>query len=194
MIYSTSFMDFWLNSVYDKLSKRANSFDIITSRLEQLKRPVVIIETGCSRYQDSWEGDGNSTVIWDKFVNHCGGAVYSVDIDSNATDHAKKLVSAKTSIITADSISWLKGLTTLRQSVDLLYLDSYDIDWNNPEPSMKHHAMELNASLHLLQPGTIVAVDDNFPNVGKGYIVESVANALGWTNILNEYIKAWVVT
>jgi hypothetical protein len=59
---------------------------------------------------------------------------------------------------------------------------------------MKHHAKELNASLHLLSPGSIVAVDDNLENVGKGYIVESVAVALGWTTIVNEYVKAWVVT
>jgi hypothetical protein len=184
-------MSYWLHTVSDKLTKRANAFDIITSKLEELERPVTIIETGCSRYNDSWEGDGNSTVIWDRFVNYFGGLVYSVDIDPIATEHAKLLVSEKTNVITSDSVEWLK-VADLK--ADLLYLDSYDIDWNNPDPSMKHHAKELNASLHLLSIGSIVAVDDNLPDVGKGYIVESVALALGWTPIVNEYIKAWVVT
>lgn len=184
-------MDAWLHTVSDKLTKRANAFDIITSKLEGLQRPVTIVETGCSRYENSWEGDGNSTIIWDKFVNYFGGQVYSVDIDPNSTAHAKLLVSDKTNVITSDSIEWLK-LVDLK--VDLLYLDSYDIDWNNPDPSMRHHEKELNASLHLLSPGSIVAVDDNLPHVGKGYIVESVALSLGWKPIVDEYIKAWIVT
>ena len=186
----SKFMDLWLGTVYDKLSKRANAFDIITSKLEELNRPVTIIETGCSRYVDSWEGDGNSTVIWDNFVSNFGGEVYSVDIDPNHTVYAKALVSDKTTIVTSDSVQWLKGLSL---NADLLYLDSYDIDWNNPEPSMRHHENELMASMHILRPGSIVAVDDNLENVGKGYIVEQIANHLGWTTIVDEYIKAWVV-
>lgn len=187
----SKFMNLYLKDVYDKLSKRANAFDIITSKLEELNRPVIIVETGCSRYADSWYGDGNSTVVWDNFVNSFGGNVYSVDIDPIATTHAKMLVSEKTIIETSDSVEWLR---TLNLKADLLYLDSYDIDWNNPNPSMKHHAKELNASLHLISPGSVVAVDDNLENVGKGSIVESVAIALGWTPIVDEYVKAWVVT
>jgi hypothetical protein len=186
----SKFMDIWLGSVYDKLSHRANAFNIITSKLEELNRPVIIIETGCSRYSDSWHGDGNSTVIWDNFVSNFGGEVYSVDIDPNATIYAKTLVSDKTTIFTSDSVEWLKGLNLY---ADLLYLDSYDIDWNNPEPSMKHHENELKSSMHIIKPGSIVAVDDNLENVGKGYMVEQIAKDLGWTTIVNEYIKAWVV-
>lgn len=183
-------MDLWLNTKYKDLSKRADAFDTLTLSLESLNRPVTIVETGCSRQEYNWEGDGNSTVIWDKFVNYFGGVVYSVDIDPVATQYARSLVSQKTKVITSDSIEWLKTFNT---KIDLLYLDSYDIDWNNPEPSMKHHEQELLASLHMLSKDSIVAVDDNLENVGKGYLVEKIAKEKEWTFLINQYIKAWIV-
>jgi len=184
-------MDIWLGTVYKDLSKRANAFDLITSKLEELQRPVIIVETGCSRYENSWEGDGNSTVIWDKFVNAFGGEVYSVDINEDATKYARRLVSEKTKIFTSDSVEWLRSLDL---EVDLLYLDSFDIDWNNPEPSMRHHDKELDAAFRMLHKGSIVAVDDNLENVGKGYIVQARAEELGWIPLVNEYVKAWIVS
>lgn len=43
-----------------------------------------IVETGCARTAESWEGDGQSTLLFDRFVNALGGSVLSVDIDPAA--------------------------------------------------------------------------------------------------------------
>lgn len=183
----------WFPEIYNKLNKRANSFDILIFELENLNRPVTILETGCARFSENWDGDGMSTLIWDKLVNSIGGIVYSVDIDSNAVKFAKNLVSEQTLIHCGDSVEFLNLMSTTGLKIDLLYLDSYDIDWNNPEPSMQHHKNELDRSIKMLSKGSIVAVDDNLPDMGKGHLVGIEAEKLGWTPIINQYIRAWKV-
>ena len=190
----TTFMDRWLCTRYRDLSARADAFDKITAHLESLGRDVVIVETGCLRQQGNWAGDGQSTLVWDAFVNYQGGHVYSVDLDVKAAALANSLTSDRTTVEANDSVPYLLRLATLGVGADLLYLDSYDIDWANPEPSMKHHERELDAAWPMLHPGSIVAVDDNRADVGKGYLVGLVAERKGWTVLVDGYVRAWIVT
>ena len=65
-------------------------------------------------------------------------------------------------------------LEKIKQPADLIYLDSYDFEDNNPIPSMTHHLKELVSSAHIrvLSPGILMAVDDNFGDgVGKGKFI-----------------------
>ena len=187
-------MDRWLCTRYRDLDRRGSAFDTITQHLESLSRDVVIVETGCLRQEGNWGGDGQSTLVWDAFVNYQGGQVFSVDLDVKAAALANSLTSDKTRVEANDSIKYLIHMTTLGLSIDLLYLDSYDIDWNDPEPSMRHHEKELDAAWPMLKPGSIVAVDDNLPGVGKGYLVGLVADCKGWTVLADGYVQAWIVT
>lgn len=51
-------------------------------------------------------------------------------------------------------------LRNFRDPIDVLYLDSYDVDWTNPSGSMEHHLQELKAAWPLLARRSIVAFDD----------------------------------
>jgi hypothetical protein len=57
-------------------------------------------------------------------------------------------------------VAWLQQQTDLDQ-VDLFYLDSYDVDWNNDTASADHHLKEFLAIESSIKPGAVVALDDN---------------------------------
>ena len=189
-----SFSADWLQPRAQDLGKRYDAFYAICAQLEQLGRPVTIVETGCVRMEHNWAGDGQSTIVWDQFAQHVGGRVLSVDLDPHAAALAHSLTSDLTTVECNDSVAWLLHLATIGLEVDFLYLDSYDIDWSNPEPSMQHHMKEIEAAAPMLHPGSIVAVDDNQPDAGKGYLVGQYAEQHGWTELHNSYVRAWVVS
>lgn len=169
----------------------------------------IIVETGCSTHQGT-----KSTTLWDMFVNKFGGNVYSVDLNNVAVVNANKMTSDKTLVTCSDSVEYLKTFT---QPIDLLYLDSYDVDFNNPLPSAQHHLNEFNAVKHLLHKGSIVLIDDtpisanwydnacsipendsrklNFnPDMcGKGSLVNIELEKMNATKILHQYQSLWII-
>lgn len=188
------FKDVWLAQHRGKLGARAIAFDAITDHLESLGRDVTVVETGCMRQEGNWSGDGQSTLVWDALVNMVGGQVWSVDIDRAAVELAQRSTSDKTIVKCMDSVAFLTFMAEASGIVaDLLYLDSFDIDWNNPAPSQEHHERELEAALPMLRIGSIVAVDDNTDFTGKGYLVGRYADAHGWLTLVDTYVRAWIV-
>ncbi|HEY2684595.1 MAG TPA: class I SAM-dependent methyltransferase [Steroidobacteraceae bacterium] len=143
---------------------RADTFAAMFQRMDRLDRPVVIVETGCTRTPGNWGGDGNSTVLFDRYAQtHPGSRVFTVDIDARATAACRALVSEHVSIHTGDSVKYLQSLAAGSPGqLDLLYLDSFDLDHGNPVPSAVHHLMELAAIAPALRPDTMVVVDDAF--------------------------------
>lgn len=126
----------------------------------------LIIETGCAREADNWEGDGQSTCMFDRFAAACSGAVLTVDIEPAACAYARSMVGANTRVFNEDSVPFLHRMAAelLRdgRTIDLLYLDSFDWDPANPLPSALHHLKELCAISPALGPDTLVVVDDSF--------------------------------
>lgn len=169
----------------------------------------IIVETGCSTHQGT-----KSTTLWDKFVNSYGGNVYSVDLDNRAVTLANSVTSDKTLVTQSDSVEYLKTFT---QPIDLLYLDSYDVDFSDPLPSANHHLNEFNAVKHLLHKGSVILIDDtpvsanwydnaksipanspmrtNFlPEMsGKGSLVNIELEKMNATKILHQYQVLWVI-
>ena len=45
--------------------------------------------------------------------------------------------------------------------VDLFYLDSWDVKWENDTDSAEHHLKEFLSIEEHLSPGAVVAIDDN---------------------------------
>jgi len=198
------------------LAHRTESFRKIFTYLDRFDRPIAIIETGCVRQRDNWAGDGQSTLLFDKYAEfHSGSVVFSVNRDPQAVALCRSLVSDRVRIHTGDSIAWLKSLTDdppagLRQ-VDLLYLDSYDVDFDDPLPSAIHHLKELVAIAPLLSAGTLVAVDDSpssFIGVhnqnnsfnlmrppkidGKGRLIAEYAAQIGAEVLFVDYQCGWL--
>lgn len=119
-------------------------------------RPLNIIETGTS----AWGTD--STRLWDAYVQHFGGELWSVDLSTVPSQRLKKQVSENTHLIVSDSVAFLQSFAQEHagMQVDICYLDSWDVDWQDPVPSMDHGLAEFHAIEKLLKPGSVLLIDD----------------------------------
>ena len=125
-----------------------------------------------------------------------GGQVLSIDISEATCQFARGQVSDKTNIICQDSVEFLWNYDGPK--IDLLYLDSYDYEENNPHPSMLHHIMELVAVMPHLEKGSIIVVDDHDPLLdgsgkGKGTYVKEFMEHTTCKKIFESYQIGWVV-
>jgi hypothetical protein len=90
-----------------------------------------IVETGSIRQEGNWAGDGQSTVIWDDMMTALGGSITTIDLSREAIDMAERLA-PNAFTLCMDSVSALKGHP---DPIDLLYLDSFDLDMTAPPPA-----------------------------------------------------------
>jgi hypothetical protein len=171
-----SFYKFF-DEVSSKLGVRQYSFSKIFNYLDNLPDPIIIVETGCLRIKDNFEGDGQSTLLFDYYTQFRGkgSKVYTVDINPEATKNCSEMVSKNVDITTADSIGYLNKLSKKfydeKKIVSLFYLDSFDLDWRSPEQSCAHHLKELVSIKKILKENTLVVVDDS---PISGYLQESL--------------------
>ena len=178
-------------------------------------RPL-IVETGCAREADNWEGDGQSTYLFDRFAEAHGGEVLTVDISPAACEYARSRVGSRTKVFCEDSVPFLRRiggeLRAAGRPIDLLYLDSFDYDPENPLPSAVHHLKELCAIAPVLGPQTLVVVDDSFHQLrgfrsgqvnfvlledqgiaGKAKFVAEYFQQVGIPPLFDGYQCGWVV-
>ena len=184
---------------------RASSFSIVFEELDKMdKQDYTIVETGCMSADHgdlAFGDDGASTYIFDDFINYYDGEVVSVDITPDNVAHAQKMVSERTTVYCSDSVEFLWNIPEKRK-IDLLYLDSYDFEPDNPIPSQKHHLKELTAVMKNLRKGSIIMVDDNantpefewFTKIaqgGKAGFVKEFMKDIGAELLLDEYQIIW---
>jgi SAM-dependent methyltransferase len=175
------------------LYQRAAGFNLVFAYLESLGQTEYhIIETGTLRNPGNWK-DGQSARLFTEFVEHHGGSVRSVDIDPTAVDTARDAIKSKKFESTCqDSVLYLATQLDL-DSVDLFYLDSYDVKWDNDHDSAQHHLMEFQLIEPHLKPGAIVVIDDNsrFLNnnqrTGKGHYIADYLQAKGHAPLYDAY-------
>ena len=213
-MHSSEFWTMFDTMIKPELGARAETFAAMFAHLDQFDRPVGIIETGCVRRAGNWSGDGGSTLLFDTYAKfHPGSVVYSVDLSEEAVRLCRGLVSANVTVHCGDSVAYLKTLVDRPPanlpSLDLLYLDSYDVDMDFPDPSAVHHLKELVAISPMLNAKTLVAVDDapltirgynaagNFSVVGKpsiggkGKYIADYANQVGALPAFASYQCGW---
>ena len=186
--------EYW-EKIGPQLGNRQKTFEKIFDYLLCIDDPV-IIETGTYREENNYAGDGCSTLLFDKFIEcNKGGTVISIDIDPKACALAKNNTKY-TQVICGDSVETLALLDT---KVDLLYLDSYNIqDWYNDWAPAAHHLKELFAAKNLLaSSATLIVVDDNLTapdgrRLGKGRLIYELMDSLGIDPIFDEYQIGWV--
>ena len=189
------------NPVRDRATSLSMVFEILD---EKKDKDFFIVETGCMRAdhgQLALGDDGASTYIFDDFINFYDGEVVSVDINPDNVRHAQKMVSDRTTVYCSDSVEFLWNIPDKRK-IDLLYLDSYDFEPDNPIPSQKHHLKELTAVMKNLRKGSIIMVDDNantpefewFTKIaqgGKAGFVKEFMKDVGAELLLDEYQIIW---
>lgn len=196
------------------LQHRAASFRMAFEHLERLGRPACIVETGCVRNQGTFTGEGQSTVLFDKWSECIAGSlVHSVDISPDSTSLCKSIVSSRVQVHTSDSVTFLRhqcgALIRPFASIDLLYLDSYDVDVENPHDSAMHHMKELLAVAPLVTSQTFILVDDSPTTAsffiegqlklvtpqrigGKGKYIASYMENIGAKPLYQGYQAAWL--
>lgn len=169
-----------LKEMLVRTGKRKEAFDLMIAHLRRCRYPL-IVETGICRQENNFDGDGMSTLIWDAVCNEIEGTLQCVDIDPTVCRFAKDRTSDRTMIYCGDSVKFLESkereYEKLTRKIDLLYLDSYDLDYDDCHASAQHHIYELLSIKGALRPGSLVAVDDNMVindvHVGNGmYIAE----------------------
>ena len=116
------------------------------------ERPAVIVETGTS----AWGTD--STRLWDHYVELFGGKFYSIDIRRDASLELFGQMSKNTSLVVSDSVKFLEKNSQI--NADLYFLDSWDLDLDNPILSALHGMQEFMAIKSNLQSGTVLFIDD----------------------------------
>lgn len=128
----------------------------------------LIVETGTS----AWGCD--STRLLDRVARMKSAKLFSVDIRPEASHWLKHQLSKQTKLFVQDSIEFFT--TTLpRQcpnAIDFAYLDSFDLDYRNPEPSELHCWEEFQYVCRFARIGAIVLIDDtpaNFIEVPKEF-------------------------
>ena len=173
-----SFYKFF-DEVSSKLGVRQYSFSKIFNYLDNLPDPIIIVETGCLRMKDNFSGDGQSTLLFDKYTQSRGkgSKVYTVDINPTATKICSEIVSRDVSITTGDSVGYLNTLSNdffdKKIQVSFFYLDSFDLEWRSPHQSCAHHLKELVSIKKILKKDTLVVVDDS---PISGYLQQSKTN------------------
>ena len=205
----------WFNNVLDKLDKRSVSIKKTIDFLETKKDPIIILETGCLRKIDSFMGDGQSTLIFDKYVQHRndGSKVFSVDINPANVDICKSVVSERVHVEVEDSVRFISKMDRYldkKEKISLLYLDSFDVNWLYPFESSAHHLKELTAAIPYINKDTLLVVDDapiamqgyrdeknNFKLIknasigGKGYLIHEYAQSVGAEFYFSHYQIAY---
>ena len=153
------------------LEKYNNSKNI---RFESFKKTLehsydrqvrTIVETGTSRgkikffifRKYNWK-DGMSTIMFAEYAKHMSGKLHTCDISQKNINNAKKFTSNFKDFIhfyVNDSVNFLKSFN---QSIDLLYLDSYD--GHDPIKASEHQLKEAEASIDKLHSKSLILLDD----------------------------------
>jgi len=214
---NTQFWNYFTQEAEPLLALRAVSFRKMFEHLDTFTGPVTIVETGCLRQIGNWAGDGQSTLLFDKYVTYRndGSKVYSVDIDAAAVDACKSQVSSSVTVTAMDSVRFLNNLAEQfvkdSTTVELLYLDSYDVDWTYWFPSAAHHLKELVIAQRFIDTSTLVVVDDcgltgmilpgesnvftlagNIKIGGKGRLIAELAEQVGLKPLFSYYQAGWL--
>jgi len=116
----------------------------------------LMVETGTS----AWGCD--SSRLLDLVARKNDATFLSVDIRPEASLWLRHQVSRKTFFHVQDSIDFFKSTfqKTYNRAIDFAYLDSFDLDFSNPEPSELHCLQEFKNVCRFSRVGTIILIDD----------------------------------
>lgn len=186
------FWDWFDSFAAPKLSKskalaRDGTFRKMFEHLDTFAAPI-IVETGCIEDEDNWEGNGCSTILFNKYVEtHPKAVAYSFEIDKEKVNKAE-LVCPHVHFYAGDSVELIKEAIEYLDTIDLLYLDASHHSWINEVPSQVHHYNEMMAAMPRLREDSLVVVDDStsvmddHPKAkitGKGGLVAQYALEVG---------------
>lgn len=152
-----------INDKYDMFSNNGHSLHINYLTFKELFKNIVdnklrnpiIIETGMAAYGT------NSTYLFNEYIRKYGGRLWSVDINKNLIERIRGNMCNGTTLVCDDSVHFLKEwVSTYKLKTDIIYLDSFDLDFYNPSPSGNHGLNEYEAILPSIKKDTLLLIDD----------------------------------
>lgn len=140
-------------------SKHINylTFKRLFEEMKNLKNPI-ILESGIASHGTK------STYLFNEYVKKYGGFLWSVDTNKKLIDLNESKMCPATKLICDDSVKFFKDWSKNNVSADVIYLDSYDLDFYNPEPSGNHGLAEYEALLPVIKKNTLLLIDDTPKN------------------------------
>ena len=120
------------------------------------RRDLTILETGIA------SAGTQSTYLFNEYVRKYGGRFWSVDINASLVDAHSPYMSPATTLVCGDSVQFLEDWRKNHpeRGVDVVYLDSYDLDWYHPAPSAAHGLREYRAIRPAMVSGSLMLIDD----------------------------------
>lgn len=129
------------------------TFKRLFEEIQEHKNPV-ILESGIASHGTY------STYLFNEYVKKYGGFFWSVDINPYLVDSHKGNMCPATQLICDDSVSFFKKWSTENKEANVIYLDSYDLDFYNPHPSGNHGLEEYKALIPIIKKNTLLLIDD----------------------------------
>jgi hypothetical protein len=119
-------------------------------------RPRTILETGTS----AWGVD--STRLFNAYVAAFGGRLWTVDVREAAARAVLPDLCAGATAVVGDSVGFLRHWVAAHPgaAADVVYLDSWDVDFRAPAPAAAHGLAEFAAVRPALRPGSLLLIDD----------------------------------
>jgi hypothetical protein len=141
----------------DKPGKRKHinylTFKKLFDEMKDLKNPI-ILESGIA------SAGTQSTYLFNEYVKKYGGFFWSVDTNKRLVDMHQGNMCPATTLVCDDSVSFFKNWSKSHEEVNVVYLDSYDLDFYNPFPSGNHGLAEYRALMPVLKKNTLMLIDD----------------------------------
>lgn len=165
-----------------------------TLKLLEERQVKMIIETGTSREGlNNTKGDGAATFVFGKWALQNNAKMHSVDISEDSVKGAQNEVNRQglNNTITVHLGDSLEFLKTFENTVDFLYLDSYDYSKTDEDiqiKSQEHHLKEFKLIENKLHDNSIVLIDDcGLPGGGKGKTVVEYMLKKDWKVLIDAY-------
>jgi len=129
------------------------TFKKLFEQMKGLKNPY-ILESGIA------SAGTNSTYLFNEYVKKYGGFFWSVDINKYLVDSHKGNMCPATELICEDSVAFFKNWSNSHDVANVIYLDSYDLDFYNPLPSGNHGLAEYKSLMPVIKKDTLLLIDD----------------------------------
>lgn len=149
-----------LSDTYEMFSNKGSgkhlnylTFKKLFENISKIKEPL-ILESGIA------SAGTQSTYLFNEYVKKYGGRFWSVDINPNLVRQHTGNMCPSTQLICDDSVAFFDKWVTENKKVDVVYLDSYDLDFYNPEPSANHGLKEYLSLIPVLKGGSLLLIDD----------------------------------
>ena len=129
------------------------TFKKLFKEMEGLKNPY-ILESGIA------SAGTNSTYLFNEYVKKYGGHLWSVDINKNLIDINQGNMCPATKLICDDSVSFFSKWSQSNKA-DVIYLDSWDLNWYDPHPAAMQGLNEYLSLLPSYKKNTLLLLDDS---------------------------------